>query len=341
MAIALTPFLAFLNFLPLQDLLGNLKTVPELSPIIPSSLISSLQDSLSSSSSTNPGTKPAQTPHPPTEEQKQALKAIFAALMSAPDDLVKKQISTLVKRYQSNQTDAIHENEKNLVELALTLNEQYPGDVGVLCVFFLNVVELNPGEAAFLGANVPHAYLKGGESGSTVSRHRFATLTPLPIFTFTRSHWSDIIECMATSDNVVRAGLTPKLRDVPTLVEMLTYEAGPGSAQLLKPTPFPSSSSNSVSSSTSSPTTLYDPPIAEFSVLRVSLSEGEKTQHRPIEGPSLVIVTKGKGDVQASRGQEDLVEIQRGDVLFVAAGEGVEWSAGTDGLEVFRAFVEV
>jgi len=31
----------------------------------------------------------------------------------------------------------------------------------------------------------------------------------------------DILEIMATSDNVVRAGLTPKLRDVPTLLSML------------------------------------------------------------------------------------------------------------------------
>jgi mannose-6-phosphate isomerase len=37
----------------------------------------------------------------------------------------------------------------------------------------------------------------------------------------------DCMEIMATSDNVVRAGFTPKFKDVPTLVEMLTYEHGP------------------------------------------------------------------------------------------------------------------
>jgi mannose-6-phosphate isomerase class I len=42
--------------------------------------------------------------------------------------------------------------------------------------------------------------------------------------------WSDVlcqrgdcVECMACSDNVVRAGLTPKLKDVETLVQMLTF----------------------------------------------------------------------------------------------------------------------
>lgn len=32
---------------------------------------------------------------------------------------------------------------------------------------------------------------------------------------------------MARSDNVVRAGLTPKAIDVPTLLSMLTYNAKP------------------------------------------------------------------------------------------------------------------
>lgn len=80
-------------------------------------------------------------------------------------------------------------------QLVLLLEKQYPADVGVLAAFFLNHVKLNPGEALFLGANEPHAYLSG-----------------------------ECIECMATSDNVVRAGLTPKHRDVQTLCSMLTYK---------------------------------------------------------------------------------------------------------------------
>ena len=33
------------------------------------------------------------------------------------------------------------------------------------------------------------------------------------------------MECMARSDNVVRAGLTPKTIDKKTLIDMLTYHA--------------------------------------------------------------------------------------------------------------------
>jgi mannose-6-phosphate isomerase len=80
-------------------------------------------------------------------------------------------------------------------QLVLQLEKQYPADIGVISAFFLNYVKLNSGEALYLGANEPHAYLYG-----------------------------ECIECMATSDNVVRAGLTPKLRDIQTLCSMLTYK---------------------------------------------------------------------------------------------------------------------
>lgn len=79
--------------------------------------------------------------------------------------------------------------------LVLRLESQYPDDVGVIAAFFLNYVKLNRGEALYLGPNEPHAYISG-----------------------------ECIECMATSDNVVRAGLTSKQRDSQTLLSMLEYK---------------------------------------------------------------------------------------------------------------------
>lgn len=93
--------------------------------------------------------------------------------------------------------------------LVLNLEKQYPDDVGVIAAFFLNYVKLSPGEALYLGANEPHAYISG-----------------------------ECIECMATSDNVVRAGLTPKFRDVQTLCAMLTYKQVNFSIQPFQQLPF-------------------------------------------------------------------------------------------------------
>lgn len=132
---------------------------------------------------------------------------------------------------------------------------------------------------------------------------------------------------MATSDNVVRAGLTPKLRDVPTLVSMLLYEAGPADRQLLTSSEF-----------NRDPTTkLYDPPIDEFSVLRTHLAKDEVTTHRPIDGPSIAIITNG--EVIISWGFEKELIVTRGDVVFMAPGTEFKWQARKD-TEVFRAFVE-
>ncbi|WP_086725972.1 mannose-6-phosphate isomerase, class I [Streptomyces carpinensis] len=73
----------------------------------------------------------------------------------------------------------------------------YPGDPGVLAAMLLNHVRLQPGEALFLGAGIPHAYLSGLG-----------------------------VEIMANSDNVLRCGLTPKHVDVPELLRIVRFEAG-------------------------------------------------------------------------------------------------------------------
>jgi mannose-6-phosphate isomerase len=78
-----------------------------------------------------------------------------------------------------------------------SIAHHYPGDPGVIAAMLLNHVRLLPGEALYLGAGVPHAYL-GGLG----------------------------VEIMANSDNVLRCGLTPKHVDVPELLRIVRFEAG-------------------------------------------------------------------------------------------------------------------
>lgn len=85
----------------------------------------------------------------------------------------------------------------------------FPGDAGVIAAMLLNYVQLQPGEALYLGAGVPHAYLEGLG-----------------------------VEIMANSDNVLRCGLTPKHIDVPELLRIVRFEATePG---ILRPEASPS-----------------------------------------------------------------------------------------------------
>lgn len=137
---------------------------------------------------------------------------------------------------------------------------------------------------------------------------------------------------MATSDNVVRAGLTPKLRDIPNLISGLTYIAADPSKHIVTPQQY-----NGVSTET---TTLYDPPIREFSVLRVLLAQAGSAEHPPIRGPSLLIVTAGEGRLTWGTQEEDeVVNLSAGRVCFVGANTRVNFFTEA-GLEVHRAFVE-
>lgn len=77
----------------------------------------------------------------------------------------------------------------------MTLYEQYGSkDIGLIFVFFFNILNLKKGEAFVINADIPHAYILG-----------------------------DLVECMANSDNVVRGGLTPKYKDTETLVNVLSF----------------------------------------------------------------------------------------------------------------------
>ena len=92
----------------------------------------------------------------------QAVKKAFSALMTSSPDVVSVQLNKLLKRIMDKKSSG-HDVSADCGELLLRLNSQFPGDVGCFCIYFLNHIVLKPGEAMFLGPNLPHAYLAGGE----------------------------------------------------------------------------------------------------------------------------------------------------------------------------------
>lgn len=71
----------------------------------------------------------------------------------------------------------------------------------------------------------------------------------------------DCIECMACSDNVVRAGLTPKFKDVETLCSMLNYRGEPARNKLYIPVKEDSFCQ------------LFKPPIPDFAVVKIEVNK--------------------------------------------------------------------
>ena len=146
MALAITPFQALCGFRPLPEIASFLVHTPELKALIPPSILSSF---LSISNSSNPE----------RQEEKLALKSVFAALMTTPAEETKTQLEALLARYSKGINE---HDDSEIVDLIQRLASQFPGDVGVFCAFMLNFVKLEPGQAIFLGAGEPHAYIYGG-----------------------------------------------------------------------------------------------------------------------------------------------------------------------------------
>ncbi|MGL0961726.1 mannose-6-phosphate isomerase, class I [Vibrio vulnificus] len=114
-----------------------------------------------------------------------SLAQLFGAILLLDESEKQLAVTELLRCDVSKECAEIGEVHQLIKELA----KLYPCDVGLFAPLFLNVIELQPGEAMFLYAETPHAYLKGVG-----------------------------VEVMANSDNVLRAGLTPKHIDVPELL---------------------------------------------------------------------------------------------------------------------------
>lgn len=144
---------------------------------------------------------------------------------------------------------------------------------------------------------------------------------------------------MASSDNVVRAGFTPKYQDIATLTTMLTYSYAPISEQKMHPVDYPYVTLNSAAYSSSSTAILYDPPIEEFSVVKTDLKEeGARAIFEAIAGPSILICTSGSGTISVG---PTAIEMKEGYVFFVGATAECALESKSSSFTAFKAFCEL
>lgn len=144
---------------------------------------------------------------------------------------------------------------------------------------------------------------------------------------------------MAASDNVIRAGFTPKFKDVKTLTSILTYDYAPPEKQKLDPQPYPYASLNAAAYSSGSSADLYDPPIEEFSVIRTALKKKGKATFEAMSGPSIIICTDGRGKISVGTKTESM---ETGFVYFIGAtAQAVLEGEGEEEFVTFRAFCEI
>lgn len=159
---------------------------------------------------------------------------------------------------------------------ALHLSETYPSDPGVLISLMLNRVSLRPGEAVYLPAGSIHAYLHGLG-----------------------------IEVMASSDNVLRGGLTAKHIDVDELLRTVDFT----------PLPVPRLSATSPGDGRK----VWNPPFEEFQLQEIQQHPGNGGIELPPGSPALILAVAGAGTATAGN---ECLELRRGDSVFIRADDG-------------------
>jgi mannose-6-phosphate isomerase len=151
-------------------------------------------------------------------------------------------------------------------------------DRGIFSIYLFNILNLKPGEGIFQGAGLPHAYLEGQN-----------------------------IELMSNSDNVLRAGLTPKHVDIPELLANTAFV--PTIAEII-----PGSLNKTVQ--------YYPCPIGDFSLSAYFLKAGEKMNFT-VTSPSVFLMLNGeiqwKGNANAVLQGATAFFSAPGEILFAEA----------------------
>jgi mannose-6-phosphate isomerase len=165
--------------------------------------------------------------------------------------------------------------------IVVSLERAYPGDPGVVTSLLLNPVTLQPGEAMFVPAGGVHAYL-----------HGFG------------------VELMASSDNVLRAGLTPKHIDVAELLRNVDYVAAPP----IRIAP----------EIVHGATRIFYAPVDDFELSVTSVADGA-AHPLPGRGPRILLCLEGQltfSWAETAGSSLATLDLHRGETAFAPASDG-------------------
>ena len=161
MTIAVTPFDGLCGFRPLAEIAHFLETVPSLRQLVGEDEAEAFKNVIQSEAGSDSAEQ--------SSVNKRALQKAFAALMTSEKSAIQEAAEGLVASAKTEGDTFAgrggpSNNGQELADLVIRLNGQFPGDIGLFVLFFLNYVKLEVGEAMFLKADDIHAYLSGGAS---------------------------------------------------------------------------------------------------------------------------------------------------------------------------------
>ncbi|MGZ4566030.1 MAG: mannose-6-phosphate isomerase, class I [Blastococcus sp.] len=201
------------------------------------------------------------------------LKAVIPQLLALSSKRTTELVSAVAAA--ASRFVAAHDPEFiNTYRWAASLAETYPGDAGVIISLLCNHLKLAPGEAVFLPAGNLHAYLSGAG-----------------------------VEVLASSDNVLRGGLTHKHVDLAALIEVLDFTDG--RVPVIHPVLGPGG-------------LRYPVPVEDFDLTRCQLDAQSGTL--TTRGPQVILCTEGTAVLASADGE---LTLEKGHSAFVPAGAPV------------------
>lgn len=221
------------------------------------------------------------------EELKIQLKDIYQRIMkkSSDKEMLEKVTGRIIEKLSGKEKLSKEEFQ------FLKQHKLFGADVGLLSFFFFNMVELKPGQAIFTDAGIPHAYIEG-----------------------------TIVECMANSDNVIRAGLTKKFKDVETLLDIIRYDF---------------SEYKIINEEQANDNVIYKTNASEFEVTAFSKKHGFNQIFNSGSKPAVILIMKGSVEINWENSTGQKTEIfQKGESILIPAALS-EFSLACKGNAVF------
>lgn len=216
-----------------------------------------------------------------------AIRGVFEELTRLPAAEASALVNACVARAKTllaegcsaEMSMGTHDGLRTMVETA----HHFPDDVGVVVSAMLNRASLEPGESIYVGSGVVHCYLSGLG-----------------------------IEIMAASDNVLRAGLTPKHLDVPELLRIAKFAPSPV---------------EHVDPELDGHCALFAPTVAEFEMRSIVVEQGDE-HVLELDGPKLALAVDGTIELAAasescalSKGESVLIYDATGSVRVLGNGQ--------------------
>lgn len=197
----------------------------------------------------------------------ESLRDLFASLLNMQGEEKQRALAVLKSALDAHQGEPW--------QTIRLISQHYPHDSGLFSPLLLNVVELKPGEAMFLFAETPHAYLQGVA-----------------------------LEVMANSDNVLRAGLTPKYIDIPELVANVKFTPKPADTLLTQPRQHEAELD-------------FPIPVDDFAFSLHTLSDEAATLTQ--ESAAIVFCVEGEAVLENAAQR---LELKPGESAFIPASDG-------------------